>query len=113
SGGATIKILCISMTARSSYQGMRIRAIVAAVKNAWRFARRSVIYGIEQRIGLLSAVRTFATEYQEGAYWLVTLDQRGVSHRLAKFENREGVAVFNETLALAKAAAHAAGRSGI
>ncbi len=58
-------------------------------------------------------MKTFATEYQENSYWLVVIDKHGTSSRLAKFQNKEGVAVFNETLALAKIAAHASGRSGI
>lgn len=58
-------------------------------------------------------MKTFAIEYQEGGYWLVVLDKAGTSHRLAKFTSKEDITVFNETLALAKMAAHAHGKSGI
>lgn len=56
---------------------------------------------------------TFATEYRFGVYWLTVMDEKGVELRIAEFHDREAVDIFNETLALAKAAAHAHGVNGI
>ena len=58
---------------------------------------------------------TFAVERHGGfdAPLLCTVDAKGETRPIALFLDENCVRVFNETLALAKAAAHEHGRSGI
>lgn len=61
-------------------------------------------------------MNTFAVESRvdDGAnLWLCVIDYRGASYPIARFKSRECSEIFNETLALAKMAAHEHGRSGI
>lgn len=52
-------------------------------------------------------------EWETGKYSLYADDGQGNLYCLAEFHSRATVDLFNETLALAKAAAHAHGQGGI
>jgi hypothetical protein len=56
---------------------------------------------------------TFAVEHHYGVDWLVVIDASGSAMLIAEFVGRAAINTFNETLALAKMAAHAHGMSGI
>lgn len=56
---------------------------------------------------------TFCTEHYMNAAWLCVVNAQGYSRGVARFLRPESVRIFNETLALAKMAAHAHGASGI
>lgn len=58
---------------------------------------------------------TFAVEKHGDQFWLIVLDGKGNKKYLAAFVGvgDDCARLFNETLALAKMAAHAHGQSGI